>query len=120
MKRGFFDVFPTVKLEGECEAYMKMVQVERISATRARDLYRVYITCERLIEKSVIYKIEKELQEQLFSTMPLPSGAISEVKIYEKFTLSEQYTLRALMESYMDSILLEVRNHSPIIYNMLI
>ena len=119
MKRGFFDVFPTVKLEGECEAYMKMVQVERISATRARDLYRVYITCERLIEKSVIYKIEKELQEQLFSTMPLPSGAISEVKIYEKFTLSEQYTLRALMESYMDSILLEVRNHSPIIYNML-
>ncbi len=119
LKRGFFDVFPTMKLEGECEAYMKMVQVERISATHAHDLYRVYITCERLIEKNVIYMVEKELQKQLFSTMPLASGAIPEVKIYEKFVLSEQYTLKTLLESYMDSILLEVRNYSPIIYNML-
>ncbi len=106
-------------LEGECKAYMDLVQVERISATRAHDLYRVYITCERLIEKSVIYKVEKELQRQLFSTRPLPSGALPEVKIYEKFQLSGQYTLSALMDMYQESLLLELRNYSPILYSML-
>ena len=120
LNRSFFEVFPTLKLEGECKSYMELVQVERISATRARDLYRVYITCERLIEKNVIYKVEKELQKQLFSPANGDmTGVLPEVKIYEKFLLSEQYTLKALMDAYTESILLELRNYSPILYSML-
>ena len=118
MERKFFEVFPTLILEGECRAYMEKTQVERISATRARDLYRVYITCDRLIEKEVIYKIEKELQRQLFSTADL-SAVLPEVKIYEKFRLSEQYTLKTLMDAYTESILLELRAYSPVLYSML-
>ncbi len=120
LNRSFFEVFPTVKLEGECKAYMEMTQVERISASRARDLYRVYITCERLIDKNVIYMIEKELQRQLFSAAEnATSAVVPEVKIYEKFRLSDQYTLRTLMDVYLESILLELRNYSPILYSML-
>ena len=120
MERKFFEVFPTIRLDGECKAYMDLTHVERISATRARDLYRVYITCDRLIEKDVIYKIEKELQKQLFSTAENePAANIPTVKIYEKFRLSEQYTLKSLMDAYMESILTELKNHSPILHSML-
>ncbi len=119
MSQSFFEVFPTLKLEGDCRAYMELTTVERIATTRARDLYKVYITCNRLIEKQYIYKIEKELQRQLFSAAEEPDGKGPEVKIYEKFILSDQYDVKKLLDIYMDSILMEIRNYSPLLYSML-
>ncbi len=120
LERKFFEVFPTVKLDGECKAYMELAKVERISATRARDLYRVYITCDRLIVKRIIHIIEKELQRQLFSNAQNEENShLPVVKLYEKFHLSEQYTLKSLLDVYMESILTELRDYSPILYSML-
>ncbi|MBE5880898.1 MAG: PolC-type DNA polymerase III [Lachnospiraceae bacterium] len=119
MSQRFFEVFPTLVLEGDCRAYMELATVERIATTRARDLYKIYITCNRLIEKQYIYDIEKELQRQLFSAAENPAGAVvPEVKIYEKFHLSDQYDAKKLFDVYMDSILLELKNYSPVLYSM--
>ncbi len=122
MERRFFEVFPTIRLDGVCKAYMDMTTVQRIATTRTRDLYKVYITCDRLIEKQYIYEIEKELQRQLFSAAEEEAGALRppvEVKIYETFHLSEQYDVQKLFDVYMDSILLELKNYSPVLYSML-
>ena len=122
MNRSFFEVFPTLKLSGVCKAYMEMATVERIATTRMRDLYKVYITCDRLIEKQYIYEIEKELLRQLFSAADDDMGMLRpavEVKIYETFRLSDQYDVQKLFDVYMDSMLLELKNYSPVLYSML-
>ena len=120
MSQKFFEVFPTLKLEGDCKAYMELATVERIATTRTRDLYKVYITCDRLIEKQYIYRIEKELQRQLFSAAEDESaGAGPDVKIYETFQLSGQYDVQKLFDVYMDSILTELKNYSPVLYSMI-
>ncbi len=115
------EVFPTLQLPDELKAYMEETEVERISTTKARDFLRVYITSERLIEKKYIYKIEKELQKQLFSAYDdgIHEGKAPTVKLYEQFRLSQQYTLPRLWAAYKDSILLELHEYSPILYHML-
>ena len=60
------EVFPTLHLEGDCKVYMEDVRVDRVVTTRARDLLKVYISCDNIIEKEYIYKVEKELHKQLF------------------------------------------------------
>ena len=41
------------------------------------------------------------------------------IEIHERFELSEQYTPEKLMDVYRDSILMEMRDYSPVIYNMM-
>ena len=81
----------------------EQVMVERITATRRRDLLRIYIRSERLIEKEQIYSVEKEIKKQFFPREYLI------IKIYEKFVLSEQYDPEKLMGLYRESILTEIR-----------
>ena len=45
------EVFPTLHLEGDCKVYMVDVRVDRVVTTRARDLLKVYISCDNIIEK---------------------------------------------------------------------
>ena len=91
---------------------MERVLVERVSATKRKDFIRVYIASERLIEKETIFAIEQEIKNQLFPKVPIT------IKIYEKYQLSEQYNLEKLMHIYRDSILLELREYSPVEYNL--
>lgn len=111
--KPFLDVFPTLQLNDEMTALMQQVQVERISTTRERDFLRVFIISERLIFKKKIWKLEKEIKNQLFSKH------VMTIKIYEKFQLSAQYTPQKLLEVYRDSILEEVQLYSPLEYNLL-
>ncbi|MDD3204473.1 MAG: PolC-type DNA polymerase III [Lachnospiraceae bacterium] len=112
MTKPFFDVFPQLKLKKEYQDLMERVLVERVSATKRKDFIRVYIASERLIEKETIFAIEQEIKNQLFPKVPIT------IKIYEKYQLSEQYNLEKLMHIYRDSILLELREYSPVEYNL--
>lgn len=58
------------------------------------------------IHKKYIYQLERQIEEQLFSNVPL------RVKIIERFYLSRQYTPENFLEVYRPSILLELKNHS--------
>lgn len=112
MEKQFFEVFPTLKLDKKTQDLFEQVTVEKVSATKSRDFIRVTIGCEYLILKEVVFKVEEEIKKQFF-----PSHSVR-VKLYEKFRLSEQYTSEKLMNIYRDSILLELRNYSPIEYNL--
>lgn len=112
MEKKFFEAFPKLTLDGVVKDLFEQVVVERITATKRKDLLRVYIRSERLIEKELIYKVENEIKKQFF-----PKEHIT-IKLYEKFLLSEQYNPAKLMEVYKESILLELRECEHMLYTM--
>ena len=112
MGKSFFDVFPKLNLNKACHELFEQVTVSKVSATKSRDFIRISIVSDYLIPKETIYKVEKEIKRQFFDKMAVT------VKLYENFHLSEQYTPENLMREYEDSILLELREYSPVEYNI--
>ena len=74
---------------------------------------RIYLGCGRLLPKEKIYFLESELKRQLF-----PHHTMN-IKIIEHFQLSEQYTLKNLLDVYWSSILTEFHRYSLLEYNLL-
>ena len=61
---------------------------------------------------TVYDEVEKEIKKQFFPNMPMV------IKFYEHFHLSAQYNPEKLMDVYGDSILAELREYSPVEYNL--
>ncbi|MCM1174778.1 MAG: PolC-type DNA polymerase III [Blautia sp.] len=112
MSKKFFEVFPTLKLNAGMRDLFEQVSVERVSATRRKDFLRIYISSDRLIQKEDVFLVEREMKKQFFP------GAAMVIRIYEKFHLSSQYTPEKLTDIYRESILSELRDYSPIEYNL--
>lgn len=112
MEKKFFEAFPNLKLDGAQKDLFEQVTVEKITATKRKDLLRIYIHSERLIEKESIYSVEKEIKKQFF-----PREYIV-IKIYERFTLSGQYNPERLMEAYRESLLLELKECEHMLYTL--
>ncbi len=112
MEKKFFDAFPNLNLTGMQKELFEQVVVEKITATKRKDLLRIYIRSERLIEKEMIYQTESEIKKQFF-----PNDNIT-IKIYEKFVLSGQYNPEKLMDVYKESILLELKEAEHMLYTM--
>ncbi len=109
--KPFFDVFPTLKIEGALHDKLAQSEVERVSSTKQKDRLSVYLFSARLIVKEDIWDLEKEIKDQLF-----PRAALR-VCVHERFGLSSQYTPENLMKTYRDSILTELKEYSYIEYN---
>ncbi len=109
--KPFFEVFPTLKIDGSLHDKLEQASVERVSAPKRRDALHVYLFSARLLQKRDVWKAEDEIRRQFFK-----DGAVT-VKIHERFELSAQYTPENLMEVYGESILEELKNYSHIEYN---
>ena len=48
MAKQFFDVFPNLKLDKKIHDLFEQVTVEKVSATKSRDLIRVTFLCDYL------------------------------------------------------------------------
>ena len=112
MGKKFFDVFPTLKLDTGLKDLYEQVMVDKVSSTKRKDFLRIYISSDRLIQKEDVLRVEGEIKKQFF-----PNAAMV-IKIYERFHLSAQYTPEKLMDAYRGSILLELREYSPVEYNL--
>ncbi|MDD6810891.1 MAG: PolC-type DNA polymerase III [Lachnospiraceae bacterium] len=112
MSKKFFEVFPTLKLDTGIHDLFEQVMVEKVSATKRKDFLRIYISSERLIQKEDVFRVEREIKKQFF-----PNAAMT-IRIYERYHLSSQYNPEKFMTIYRDSILLELREYSPIEYNL--
>lgn len=110
-KRAFYEVFPTIKLEGEVEGLMKESYVERITSNAAKTFIKVILHSNRLIHKNLIYKLETAIENQIFSDK-------AKVKVIERFNLSSQYTPAKLWDLYRESVKEELYNYNKVIYNM--
>ena len=112
MGKPFFEVFPSLKLDKKVRDIMEQTTVEKVTATKRKDFLRVYLLSSRLIYKQDVWEAEKQIKNQLF-----PNANMT-VKIYEKFTLSGQYTPKKLLDVYRDSVLEELREYSHVEYNI--
>ena len=54
MAKAFFDVFPSLQLEGDLKEIIQETQVEKVSTTKKQDFIRIYLTSNVLIDKSFI------------------------------------------------------------------
>ena len=108
--KPFFEVFPNLQLTGKLHDLMEQTTIEKITSTKAKDFLRIYLMSHNLIEKKDVYKVEKEIKKQLFS------GVTIEIKIYERFELSAQYTPEKLLEIYRESILEELMEYSHVLF----
>ena len=111
MSKSFFEVFPSLKLERSVHDIMEQTSVERISTTKNRDFLRIYLQSPRLILKNDIWMAERQIKKQFF-----PQNNLN-VKIYERFELSAQYTPQKLLDIYRDSILAELKEYSHIVFH---
>lgn len=113
MTKLFFDVFPSLEVDGDMKKLLSETEVTKVGMNHEKDHIRVYISSKRLIHKKKIYRLEQYIENQIFKNRAM------EVRIIEKYRLSEQYTPETLMELYKDSILEEIRNYSLVEYNLL-
>ena len=112
MSKAFFEVFPTLKLDTGLQDLFEGVAVEKVTSTKRKDFLRVYIASDHLIHKEDVFRVEREIGKQFFPNMPIV------VKFYEQFTLSSQYDPEKLMDAYRESILLELKETSPVEYSL--
>ena len=107
MTHKFFEVFSTLKLSDNDRELFEETMIDRLVSSSRRDKLQVYLSCGYVIPKERIYAVEKEIENQLFGNNPC------EVKILEKFNLSESYTARSLIKEYKSSLLLEGSKLNP-------
>ena len=112
MSKAFFEVFPALKLDEHTKEIMEQTVVEKVSTTRKQDFIRIYITSNRLIEKTDILRTESNIKKQFFGSQDLT------VKIYEKFSLSAQYTPSNLLDLYKESIEMELKDYDHMEYSL--
>ena len=113
MAKLFFEVFPTLQLEGNIKKLLTETEVTKVGMNREKNHLRVYLLGARLIHKKDIYRLEAAIAGQIFK------GRQMQVKIIEKYRLSEQYTPEKLLDLYKESILEELRDYSLMEYNLL-
>ena len=110
--KEFLAVFPRLQVEGELAGLLGAVRVARVAINKKKDMLRVYLVSSQWIHKKHIFRLEEEMERQLFSGAPL------RVKIIEKFYLSRQYTPERLLEVYRPSILLELKRYNVLLSHM--
>ena len=112
MAKAFFEVFPTLDVESDIRQLLGNVQIEKVSTNRAKDVYRIYLYSTRLIPKKYIFRLERDIHQQIFQ------GRDLKVKIRERYQLSAQYTAKSLLDIYDDSIRLELKDYSAVLYSL--
>lgn len=110
--KKFFEVFQTLQLDSKIQDLFEQVEINRISATKNKDFLRIFIESDRLISKEYVVKTEDAIKKQLFPSFHMT------IKIYEKYHLSSQYNPEKFMHIYRDSILFELKELSPLEYNI--
>lgn len=112
MSKTFLEVFPTLRVEKGYEGLLEKAEVTKIGANHDKSHIRIYLHAKRLISKNVIWYLESEIKNQLF-----PSKDIT-IKIIERFTLSEQYNARTLLQEYKESMQEEINAYSLLLGNV--
>lgn len=102
----FFDKFPDLKLNEEDRSLLEETSVKLVASSR-EDKLHIHLYSAYVISKDTIYRVEREIKNQLFKKNDVY------IKIIEEFTLSDSYTPEALLKEYKDSILTEVSRINP-------
>ncbi|MFI3238818.1 MAG: PolC-type DNA polymerase III [Lachnospiraceae bacterium] len=111
MGKPFLEVFPALSLDDSMRKLMGQAEVSKIVNITSKGFLRIHVESAYVIEKNKIYQLEEAITKML-----VDYGDTRVAKIYEHFNLSSQYSAKYFMDTYRDSILLEIKNFSHILY----
>lgn len=109
----FFDVFTTLRLPDSLRDYLTDTEIIKVSKTSTNTLVKIYLNSTRIIEKELLYKVENEMKKQIFRIKNM------DVRIVDRYKLSEQYNPQEIMKIYYDSILFELEKYWTLQYSLL-
>ena len=52
MSKQFFEVFPTLQLDKKMKTLLENTVVERVTSNRTKDLLRIYLQSDHLLQKA--------------------------------------------------------------------
>ena len=105
------EVLPTLRTADHIMKMLDDIRVTRLVMPHDRRTLRIYTSCDYLIPKRDIYVLEAAIKKQYFDRKPVT------VRIWESYELGDT-TLREALNSYRDSILLELKGYHLIDYHM--
>ncbi|TCK97933.1 DNA polymerase-3 subunit alpha (Gram-positive type) [Natranaerovirga hydrolytica] len=113
MEKNFLEVFSELKLNDNLYFYFKDTLIEKIQVNKSNNIVTVFILSNRLIHKQYVLQIEKILCTYL------DTEECVNIRISERYELSNQYTPKEIIDMYTDSLLFEIKEISPVTYGIL-
>ncbi len=113
VEKLFFQVMSGLKVSDEIYGQMETVSVEKAELLPDQNELRLHLYSDHLIPRQMLYDLEKQIPLQLFPDSDL------NVKISDRYRLSDRYTPQQVWENYYESILLELRTQSQLLCNIL-
>ena len=110
MAHELLSVFSDLNMN-DVDRQLQDAEVSRIITNRNHTKIRIYMDLNTLVPAERIRHLEKMIKDEYFPEM--------DVRIIEKFHLSEQYTPEKVYENYRDSILQEIYANNRIMYQIL-
>lgn len=106
MSHKFLEAFPALKLKEDDRELFEETDVVRLVSSSRHDKLHIYLESSYIIPRQNIVAMEKQIAACYAS--------FGEVRIIEKFNLSEQYTLKNLIRIYKNSIIFDAYEHNPL------
>lgn len=110
-EKVFGDLFANNNIKADLFNIFKNVKISDVIINRKSKTIRMKFSYDRLILKSDVISLERELSKKIMS------GETLKIVINEKYSLSSQYTPAIWFDSYKDSILLELERVDKVLYN---
>ncbi len=116
MKR-LFEAFPTLQLQDQIADQLADIQISRIKMNQERMLLKIYIDASHPLTRQTVHTLEHEITKQILRS--LYPGQSGRVLIQEHYHLPESYTISSLMDTYEESILMELQEHDHVLSQLL-
>lgn len=113
MAKRFFDVFPSLKVEGDMKNLLTETEVTKVGMNHEQRSSARLFKQHASDSQKRYPPVGSAIAQQIFK------GRMMQVKVIEKYHLSEQYTPEKLLDLYRDSILEELKDYSLMEYNLL-
>ena len=112
MEKLLLDTFGGIRLTDRQRDIFQDVYVERILVMQKSKEVAVYLVSDYIIAYREIALLESAIGKKFF-------GTGYEVKVFERFRLSEQYNQEAFWKEYHDSVLLMLKERNVLEFDML-
>ncbi|MBR5360308.1 MAG: hypothetical protein IK123_05390, partial [Lachnospiraceae bacterium] len=107
--RLFFDVFKTLNVNSELQLMFEKTEVKKVRMSPQGDALTVCILSDHIIPYHMIKKMISAIKNSLFKDTD------TEVRILQRYELSNAYNLKTVMDVYKDSVIEEIRDKDHIL-----
>ncbi len=107
--RLFFDVFKTVNVNSELRLMFEKTEVKKVRMSPQGDALTVCILSDHIIPYHMIKKMTSAIKNSLFK------DSDTEVRILQRYELSDAYNLKTVMDVYKDSVFEEIKDKDHIL-----